>query len=151
MPCYILGLRKRTTSSYYMCYTFWAFVAHLHIASLVVSVRVLFWFYNFVGTNCWYSSNSPAMVFVGASCHLYKQRKQSTRSVSIHRVFPCDFWSLIVSIRLAFIMYCIIFRPYHLGCLSYYDSEDVWMPYGSLSSLRGASNGTQVALRLTTL
>ena len=69
-----------------------------HIASLVVSVRVLFWLYNFVGTSCWYSSNSPAMVFVGASCHLYKQLKQSTRSVSIHRVCincPCHFWSLI--------------------------------------------------------
>lgn len=68
-----------------------------HIASLVVSVRVLFWLYNFVGTSCWYSSNSPAMVFVGASCHLYKQLKQSTRSVSIHRVcinFLCHFWKI---------------------------------------------------------
>ena len=70
-----------------------------HIASLVVSVPVLFWLYNFVGTSCWYSSNSPAMVFGGTICHLYKQLKQSTRSVSIHRVyikFPCHFWSLIV-------------------------------------------------------
>ena len=33
----------------------------------------------------------------------------------------------------------------------YYDSEDVWMPYGSLSSQPGASNVTQAALRLTTL
>ena len=88
-----------------------------HIASLVVSVRVLFWLYNFVGTSCWYSSNSPAMVFVGASCHLHKQLKQSTRSVSIHRVcinFPCYFWSLIVSIRLAFILYCITFPTFSL-------------------------------------
>ena len=88
-----------------------------HIASLVVSVRVLFWLYNFVGTSCWYSSNSPAIVFVGASCHLYKQLKQSTRSVSIHRVcinFPCHFWSLIVSIRLAFILYCITFLTFSL-------------------------------------
>ena len=82
MPCYILGLRKRTTSSDYMCYTFWAFVAHSahRIACGVCSCLVL------VVQLCWYSSNSPAMVFVGASCHLYKQLKQSTRSVSIHRV-----------------------------------------------------------------
>ena len=33
----------------------------------------------------------------------------------------------------------------------YYDSEDVWMPYGSLSSQSGASNVTQATLRLTTL
>ena len=43
-----------------------------HMASLVVSVRVLFWLYKFVGTSCWYSSNSPAVVFVEASCHLHK-------------------------------------------------------------------------------
>ena len=33
---------------------------------------------------------------------------------------------------------------------NYYDSEDVWMPYGSLSSQPGASNVTQAALKLTT-
>ena len=93
------------------------------MASLVVSVRVLFWLHNFVGTSCWYSSNSPAMVFVGASCHLHKQLKQSTRSVSIHRVcinFPCHFWSLIVSIRLAFILYCITFPTFVRSSSSYY-------------------------------
>ena len=42
-----------------------------HNASLLVSVRVLFWLYNFAGTSCWYSSNSPAMVFVRAICHLF--------------------------------------------------------------------------------
>ncbi|KAK2551763.1 N-alpha-acetyltransferase 20 [Acropora cervicornis] len=31
------------------------------------------------------------------------------------------------------------------------ENEDVWMPYGSLSSQPGASNVTQAALRLTTL
>ena len=116
MPCYILGLRKRTTSSDYMCYTFWAFVAH-SAHRIACGVRVLFWLYNFVGTSGWYSSNSPAMVFVGASCPLHKQLKQSTRSVSIHRVcinFPCHFWSLIVSIRLAFILYCITFTTFSL-------------------------------------
>ena len=33
----------------------------------------------------------------------------------------------------------------------FYDSEDVWMPSGSLSSQPGVSNETQAALRLTTL
>ena len=41
--------------------------------------------------------------------------------------------------------------PLFLLLFILYDSEDVWMPYGSLSSQPGASNVTQAALRLTTL
>ena len=143
MPCYILGLRKRTTSSDYMCYTFWAFVAHSahRIACGVCSCLVL------VVQLCWYSSNSPAMVFVGASCHLYKQLKQSTRSVSIHRVcinFPCHFWSLIVSIRLAFILYCITFPTFSLE-MSSLDSVVVTTAPGERLSSRPISSAYFIA------
>ena len=46
------------------------------------------------------------------------------------------------------IIIIIIYYYYYYYC---YDSEDVWMPHGSLSSQPGASNVTQAALRLTTL
>ena len=50
--------------------------------------------------------------------------------------------------QLYYYYYLLIF---YLLLLLLYDSEDVWMPYGSLSSQPGASNVIQAALRLTTL
>ena len=46
-------------------------------------------------------------------------------------------------------IYAEFFFNCYLFLLLY--SEDVWMPYGSLSSQPGVSNVTQAALRLTTL